>query len=129
MDILGVKLSFTLDDVLYSNISPEISQRVPYATASGFIPPVPPFDLVIGFQKPVLIKETELSKIYFDLIGNHGKSNKNNTFNQESSMDTPTLTTPSPDEIRTLLKKHGITREIASGLVLVSLRAVPHYTP
>ncbi|SET60949.1 hypothetical protein SAMN05216412_11022 [Nitrosospira multiformis] len=38
-------------------------------------------------------------------------------------MDTTTLTLPTPDEIRNVLKKHEITRETAAGLVHVSLRA------
>jgi hypothetical protein len=42
-------------------------------------------------------------------------------------MNTPTLTTPSPDEIRALLKKHGITREIASRLVHASLRTMHNW--
>jgi hypothetical protein len=48
-------------------------------------------------------------------------------FTQKDSMNTSTLTTPSPDEIRTLLKKHGITRETASKLVHASLRTMHNW--
>lgn len=42
-------------------------------------------------------------------------------------MNTFKLVTPSPDEIREILKKHRITRETASGLVHASVRAMHNW--
>ncbi|SEO00991.1 hypothetical protein SAMN05216404_1105 [Nitrosospira multiformis] len=47
--------------------------------------------------------------------------------NQEDLMDTSTLTTPSPDEIRAVLKKHNLTREQAASLLHVSLRTMHNW--
>jgi hypothetical protein len=42
-------------------------------------------------------------------------------------MDTSTPTAPSPEEIRTMLKKHKLTREQAAGLLHVSLRTLHNW--
>jgi hypothetical protein len=48
-------------------------------------------------------------------------------FTQKDLMHTSTLETPSPDEIREMLKKHKLTREQAASLLHVSLRTMHNW--